>query len=284
MALSVALNFVTAGEDGKVRFVLNNGWYGTGQQPHAVALRDLAGKPLSDLQKDGFTRAHITSSVSDWDDFRQLEALWFPAVREAVLRATGARWATLFAGPLLRFSNRHPRSTGSSISAPARAVHADLHAGFRFHDVAHQPVAEIAAREVAENFGEDTPARWGVFNIWQMISPPPQDNVLAMCRLGSVSPEDVVKGLGYFDEPEKPADTTLAERAGTHDFDITFFRHNPAHEWCYFSDMDEGDALIFSTYDPEDEGLHARTPHAAIDLDSKANPRRSIEIRALVAW
>jgi len=282
-----SMNFVTPGPDGDVRFLLDNGWTGTRQRPVDIDLVD-ARPNAGDfrLDREGFIIDRIVSGVTDYHDPEQLTAKWNSAVKETVLRATGGAWAVLFAGPNTRFSERSPKAFSSAVSAPARATHNDLHGSFAFDQLAQQPFAEEAVREVTQRLGSRVPRRWRVYNVWQMISAPPQDTSLALCAMNSVAAEDIVPGKGFFADPANA--TQLEELANKpHQFDITFFRENSAHKWYYFSDMLPGETLIFSCFDPEDRRHFARVPHGAVDIPGaspNAVPRNSIETRALVVF
>jgi len=84
------LNFVTPGPDGTVRFVLDNGWTGTGQQPVEVQLEDWReSADTLTLDREGFVLDRVVSGVTDYRDQLQLERLWLPAVKHTVLRVTG---------------------------------------------------------------------------------------------------------------------------------------------------------------------------------------------------
>tara|TARA_A100001391_G_scaffold100618_1_gene66883 strand:+ start:19584 stop:20438 length:855 start_codon:yes stop_codon:yes gene_type:complete len=282
------MNFVTAGSDGTVRFVLDNDWTGTRQRPAKVELADWRQQADTlSLDREGFVIDRVVSGVTDYRDEQQLRDLWMPAVRETILRVTGGNWACLFAGPLTRFSERRPEAFSSPVSAPARAVHSDLHGTFTFDQLPHQPAAEAAVAQVKARIGERTPSCWRIFNVWQALSPPPQDTGLALCTLPSVSEEDVLNGKGYFANPELQAEDVLANEDAPHQFDISFFRSSTDQRWGYFSDMLPGEALVFSAFDPRGDARRGRVPHGAFDIpDAPAHavPRNSIEIRALVVF
>lgn len=282
------LNFVTAGPDNEVRFVLDNGWSGTRQRPFEVELENWREQADSlRLDDAGFVLDRVVSGVTDYSDQQQLKDLWEPAVKQMVLRATGGSQAYLFAGPLARFSERRKEAFSSAVSAPARAVHSDLHSSFTFDQLPLQPVAEAAVEALQARFGNAQPARWRIFNVWQVLSPPPQDTGLALCKLSSVAGEDVVDGKGYFASPDLCAEDVLADETAAHQFDLSFFRHNPHQQWGYFADMLPGEALIFSAFDPKADARKARVPHGALDIPhvpAHAVPRNSIEIRALVVF
>jgi len=286
--MQAAMNFVTAGVDGAVRFVLDNSWTGTRQRPSLVDLQDWRSQADTlSLEADGFVIDRIISGVMDYSDQEQLQDLWLPAVKDMILRVTGGSWACLFAGPLVRFSEKRAEAFSSAVSAPARAMHSDLHGSFTFDQFPKQPAAEMAVREIRSRIGDKEPTRWRIFNIWQVLSPPPQDTGLALCKLSSVDEDDVIDGKGYFAYPDRTAEEILAVEDAPHQFDISFFRPNPRQQWGYFSDMLPGEALVFSTFDPQADSRKARVPHGAVDIPSSSGhavPRNSIEIRALVVF
>lgn len=286
--MHTTMNFVTAGSDGAVRFVLDNGWTGTRQHAVDIELEDWRKQADTlSLDREGFVIDRVVSGVIDYRDQEQLEERWIPAVKKTVLRVTGGSWACLFAGPLVRFSERRQEAFSSAVSAPARAVHSDLHGTFSFDQLPQQPAAEAASEEIRARIGDATPTRWRIFNVWQAISPPPQDTSLALCALHSVTENDAIDGKGYFADQKMRAEDVLARQHTPHQFDISFFRPNPHQRWGYFSDMLPGEALIFSAFDPQADARKARVPHGAIDIpDTPAHavPRNSIEIRALVVF
>jgi hypothetical protein len=286
--LMTTLNFVTPGPDGVVKFVLDNGWTGTNQRSIPVNLHDLRhqAEKLS-FDNQGFVLSKIETTVNDYGDQDQISRLWKPAVEELILWLTGGKWLVLFAGPNMRFSEVHKGATATSVSAPARPVHSDLAGNFTYNMMERQPVAEDAVRILRKRLGGAEPRRWRIFNFWQMISRPPQDCTLAICDRSSLDPADFVEGKGFFDDPGKSREEILSRDLGQADFSITFLRENPAQRWCYVSNMEPGEALVFSTFDPEAGPGRARVPHGAVDLPnagSGAIPRNSIEIRALVTF
>jgi len=286
--MAATLNFATPDTTGGVRFVLDNDWTGTAQHPSPIDLVDFRDRASQlSLDREGFVLDRVVSGVTDYLDPDQVEARFLPAARDTILRVTGGLWAVTFAGPAVRFSENDPRSNSTSISAPARAVHADLAASFHFSQFARQPRAEEAAKELDRRLQGREPRRWKVFNIWQIISPPPQDVSLALCALPSVRPEDYLLGQGYFAEAGTSVTETLSRSDAPSAFEITFLRENPDQQWGYFSNMTPGEAIIFSTFDPERGPGFNRVPHGAVtvpDAGPSAVPRSSIEVRALVVF
>jgi len=282
------LNFVTPGADGSVKFVLDNGWTGTSQRSVPVPLHDM--RPVADtlsIDREGFALTRIDSGVADYTDTEAVERLWKPAVEDMILGVAGGRWAVLFAGPNIRYSEAHEGSVSTSVSAPARAVHSDLPGNFAYDLMNRQPVTDEAVRVLRERLGDREPRRWRIFNIWQMLSEPPQDCTLTLCDRSSLEFADIVEGQGFFDEPEKPRNEILSRDAASADFNITFLRENPRQRWCFFADMEPDEAIVFSTFDPSAGPDRARVPHGAVDLPNSGRrsiPRNSIEIRALVVY
>lgn len=114
------------------------------------------------------------------------------------------------------------------------------------------------------------------FNVWKVLSPPPQDLPLALCDSRTVSREDLLEADAVMDLPgrRESAYTGLV------------VRYNPRHRWLYFPDMSSDEVLVFKTYDSE-PGEPSQVPHAAIQdpsCPSDAPPRVSIEARAIAYW
>ncbi|MCP5144808.1 MAG: hypothetical protein H6978_08290 [Gammaproteobacteria bacterium] len=282
------LNFVTPGEDGRVKFILDYGWTGTQQRSAKIELHDVRAQAADfSLDREGFILTRLECPALDYSDIAQIESTWKPAVERTVLRHTGGNWAVLFAGPNIRYSEAHENSRGTSIAAPARAVHSDLPGNFAYGLMSRQPVAEQAMHTLAQRLGHKEPKRWRIFNYWQMLSPPPQDCTLCLCDNTTLAVEDIVEGCGFFDDSAKERSEILAREADGADFRITFVRENPAQKWCYFPTMEPGEALVFSTFDPAAGPGFRRTAHGAADVPdagATAVPRNSIEIRALVVF
>lgn len=79
--MMACMNFVTAGSDGTVRFVLDNDWTGTRQRPAEVELADWRQQAGTlSLDREGFVIDRVISGVTDYRDEQQLRDLWIPAV------------------------------------------------------------------------------------------------------------------------------------------------------------------------------------------------------------
>jgi hypothetical protein len=119
--------------------------------------------------------------------------------------------------------------------------------------------------------------RFAAFNIWRVISAPPQDIPLAVCDARSIAHADCVLADSVIDAPGVPEFR----------FESTLFIHNPAHRWHYFSNMTRDEALVFRAFD-SDSSRSQRVPHSAFN-DPSCPPgvtqtRASIEARAFVHY
>ncbi|HTT01974.1 MAG TPA: CmcJ/NvfI family oxidoreductase [Steroidobacteraceae bacterium] len=220
------------------------------------------------LKEDGFTLVKHTSRVSNFLDADELRRVYTPEIERLLCEVTGACAAVVVAAPFVRFAERSPLSGKFNNSIPARFVHIDY--------------SEARARATAEQFfpqAHGRPARLGRFahyNIWRVLSAPPQDVPLAVCSARTVADADLLPALAVFDFPGVPERTA----------ESLVLRHNPSHRWNYFRDMTPDEALIFVTKESDPLRAH-HVPHSAFDdpgCSAAAQPRSSIEIRAVAYY
>jgi hypothetical protein len=204
------------------------------------------------------------SNVVSFLDTDEVQRVYVPEVERLVCEVTGACAAVVVAAPFVRFAERSPLSGTLSNSIPARFVHIDY--------------GDARARTTAEQFFARArgrpPARMGRFahyNIWRVLTEPPQDVPLAVCSADTLAEGDLVPARAVFDFPGVPERTA----------ESLVLRHSPAHRWCYFRDMTPSEALIFVTKESDPNRAH-HVPHSAFDdpnCPPDAVPRSSIEIR-----
>ena len=118
--------------------------------------------------------------------------------------------------------------------------------------------------------------RFAHYNVWRVLSPPPQDVPLAVCDARSLSQADLMEADAIFDVPGKPEWS----------FEGLIVRYNPRHRWSYFSNMTREEALVFKTNDSDPSQPH-NVPHTAFNdptCPSGVAPRASIEMRAIAYW
>jgi len=217
------------------------------------------------LEQQGFQLVPHSTAVRNFLDSQELERVYYPEVRDLIMKVTGARAAAVAAAPFVRFGERASQSGKLRNSRPARFVHIDYGDG-RGKALAEQVFGTLEDR--AWRFG-----RFVHYNIWRVLTPPPQDIPLAVCDARSLAREDLIEALAVFDfagVPERTADSYVV-------------RHNPAHRWHYFRDMTPEEALIFVTNESDPARPH-HVPHVAFDdptCPATATPRSSVEVRVV---
>ena len=231
--------------------------------------RTAARVPSLDIEGLALT-AHATQ-VRDFHDPEEVQRVYLPEVARLILELTGAsRSVVLPGGGLVRYAERSPLFGTGMNTQPARFPHVDW--------------TERSAPGLADNpyFGGEAavlqPGETLVgYNIWRVISPPPQDVPLAVCDSRTVSREDLVLADGVYDEGDPETWPTS---------EAWLLRHDPRHRWIYFRDMQPGEALVFRAYDNL-PGWRSAVPHTAFD-DPACPPgapgRESIEARVYAVF
>lgn len=236
-------------------------------EAHRVAITDarqLAEPPT--IERDGFQLVRHRSAVADFTDLAAVEAIYPTEIDALLLALTGADFVRT-SGPVLRFSEPGRRK-GFVNAMPAGFVHVD---------VSKESFDAFARRNVGDHADRDAllAGRYVAFNIWRVLTPPPQDLPLAVCAAPSVAPGDRVVGEARVD----------GEEIEEFRFGSSLIRANPNHRWYYFRDMTPDEALVFKAFD-SDEGRVQGCPHTAFADPSAVDPvpRASCEIRAYAYW
>ena len=227
-------------------------------------VRDYGSRPS--LDKEGFTLVAHRSAVANFRDPQEIMRTHYPEIERLLLELSGADRVVVTAPGVLRFSESSPESGQLNNSRPARFIHIDV------SDATARAFSERSQPKEATR-----PVRRSVhFNVWRVLSPPPQDVPLAVCDARSLSAEDLVKADAIFDVTDRPEWS----------FEALLVRHNPAHRWCYFPNMTRDEALVFKTNDSESGEPH-HVPHTAFNdptCPPGVAPRNSIEMRAIAYW
>ncbi len=234
--------------------------------PQTVAIRNARALPdAPGLDREGFTLVPHTSRVTSFLDAEQRQGIYARDVEQLICEVTGACAAVVAAAPFVRFAERSPMSGRLDNSMPARFVHID-YSDARARGIAEQLFPSARGRP-------DRMGRYAHYNVWRVLSQPPQDVPLAVCSARTVADADLVAAQAVFDFPGQPERTA----------DSLVVRHNPAHRWHYFRDMRPDEALIFVTKESDPDRPH-QVPHTAFDDPScppGVAPRSSIEIRVV---
>lgn len=217
------------------------------------------------LEREGFQLVPHSTAVRNFLDSQELERVYFAEVRDLIMKVTGARAAAVAAAPFVRFGERSAQSGKLRNSRPARFVHID------YGDARGRALAEQVFATLEDHSWRCR--RFAHYNIWRVLTPPPQDVPLAVCDARSLARADLIEALAVFDfagVPERTADSYV-------------IRHNSAHQWKYFPDMTPDEALVFVTNESDLSRPH-HVAHVAFDdptCPTSAVPRSSVEVRVV---
>lgn len=218
----------------------------------------------SSLDAEGFCLIRHRSSVEDFTDRELVMSRHRPEIIELIGALSGADQVVVSSPGLLRFSERSGRCGALDNSRPARFAHVDI------SDATALRFAQGAAPEGR------TLVRFVHYNVWRVLSEPPQDVPLALCDARSVSARDLILADAVFDSPGRPEWS----------FEGIVVAHSAGHRWHWFSDMRRDEAIVFKTHDSDPSRAHC-VPHVAFDnpaADAATAPRTSIEMRAIALW
>jgi hypothetical protein len=232
--------------------------------PRTVEIEDLRGTGSS-LSVEGFALVPHKSTVADFRDEAEVARVHGKEIEDLLLAQTGANRVVVTGRGILRFGERSPLAGKLFNSLPARFIHIDI--------------SDPTAREFANRYAPEGKAvrRYAHYNVWRVVSEPPQDVPLTLCDARSFAADDLVTADAVFDAPGGAPEWS---------FEGLLVRHSPRHRWCYFSNMTSDEALIFKTNDSNPAEPH-NIPHSAFDDPScpaGVAPRVSIEMRAIAYW
>lgn len=232
--------------------------------PVEVAIADARAIEAS-LDREGFALFEHRSALADLTDLAAVKEHHAPEVAELIRTASGCDHVAMTPFGILRFSEKSGANTAHDNSHPARFVHVDM---------AKEPAA--AARAATAPAGR-TIIRSAQYNVWRVLSDPPQDVPLGLCDYTSVAPEDLIDCDAIFD----PLDGSPEWGFGNY-----LLAHNPAHRWYYYSNMHVGEALVFKTSESDPRAAQMM-PHGAFDnplAGPDTPPRISLEMRGTAYW
>jgi hypothetical protein len=230
--------------------------------PKAVRIRDARGlrEPPS-LAREGVVLARAPTTVRS---VRELDAGPEPYLREceALVAALTGAVRTFCTGLHCRFDQAaDPKRRYDN--TPTRFVHAD------FSDRAARAFAGFAP------FSVPPEARFAIYNLWRVLTPPPQSTPLALLDAASVESADEVESNVVMAYPDREAIVTQT----------TLYRPSPRHRWLWFSDMTPDEVLVFASHDT-DPARPKRVAHTAFADPSRppGHGRISLESRVLAVF
>jgi len=231
--------------------------------PREVAIRDARGRDCS-LDVEGFTLVAHRSAVADLTDLEQVAAVHAGEIEQLLLRLTGADAVQVTGHGILRFSERLGANEAHDNSHPARFAHVDM---------ARDTAAAWRAKGAPEG---RTILRSAQYNVWRVLSDPPQDVPLALCEWPSLTMDDMIGCDAIFDPPGAPEWS----------FENYLIAYNPQHRWSYYSGLTRDEAIVFKTSE-SDPARAQLMPHGAFDnplAPADAPPRISLEMRGTAYW
>jgi hypothetical protein len=234
--------------------------------PRAVTIQDARRRELPPaLDTEGFCLYPHRSAVRDFRNPDELERVHPQEIHDLLVAVTGADHVTVTGKGILRFGERSPDSGALNNSRPARFVHID--------------VSDATANTFYERSRPktDRPVRRSAqYNVWRVLTPPPQDVPLAVCEAASISSKDLIAADAIFDHNGQVLFT----------FEAWLLQYSPTQRWAYYSGMRPDEALIFKTNDSDPAAAHC-VPHGAFDdptCTADVPPRASIEMRGIAYW
>jgi|SRR5688572_19712128 len=234
--------------------------------PREVEIEDLRHRKVApSLDAEGFCLVPHRSSVHDFRDRAEIERVHVEEIRQLLLSESGADHVAVTSVGVLRFAEKSKESGALNNSRPARFVHVD---------VSDAAASNFYARSRPDN--ARTVRRSAQYNVWRVLTPPPQDVPLAVCDARSLAAEDFIFADALFDK----------DGAIAFSFEALLLRYNPMQRWAHFSGMRTDEALVFKTHDTDPNAAHC-VPHGAFDnpdCPADAPPRASIEMRGIAYW
>lgn len=214
------------------------------------------------LDKEGFVLGRMQTNVSDFYSDGEIEDIYENEIKDLVKKHTGCREVEIF--DHTRRSSSVEVQKKKMIREAASIIHNDYTARsgpVRLKD--HYPDNPEIAEDLLSR-------RFAIVNVWRSIKGIVQNAHIAFCDASSSSETDFI-----------PVERIAKERIG----EIQLATYNKNHRWYYYPHMTMDEALLFKTYDSEEDGRARFTVHTAID-DPEANEntpaRESIETRCFV--
>jgi len=219
------------------------------------------------LDEQGFTLVTWPGRARNYRDPDEVTRFYVPEIEAMLRRVTGCSRVVTAGAGFIRISDRigeRPKNTFIT----GNFVHADYSKNAGEFWLRRSVESEEEARDRLKK-------RYSIFNVWRIVSEPPQDVPLALCDARTVTRSDVVH-----------TDFSSSGAGGGLNFENATYRYNPRHRWSYFSNMTREEILVFRGFD-SDPARQEAVPHTAFvdpTCPADAPPRESIEIRSIVFY
>ena len=240
--------------------------------PHVMEIRDgRSFRQTPSLDREGLALVDHRTRMKNFRDPDEVRAIYLPEVEQLVRDLTGATSVVMLpGGGFVRYAERSAHFGTGQNTQPARFPHIDWTPKTAPGLILDSPFG-VAAASLKPG------QRLVGYNIWRVISEPPQDVPLAVCDARSIAREDLMAADGVYD---------FGDPSTWWESEAFLLKHNPGHRWVYFRDMRPDEALVFRAYDNE-PGWRAGVPHSAFDAPDcplDAPGRMSIEARAYAVF
>jgi len=218
------------------------------------------------LDREGVCITEAPTAIKNFEDREEVGAKYKGELEE-ILRSQlgGAKIAKIVAmrGGNMRFSPNTSRYKTGMNSQPAHFPHVDCTMRTATGLVDH-PKWGIRREDLKPG------QRLVGYNVWRVVSRPPQDWPLATCDVRTLAWDDLVLADGVYDTGPEPWARGEAY----------LVKYNPAHRWIYFSNMRPDEALVFRMYEDNDRGYPGAAHVAFEDPSAPAGAIRiSVEAR-----
>jgi len=196
-----------------------------------------------------------------WEDDELVKEKFYPEVVEFLKKTVGAKRVLVFDHTIRTARNANKPLTDqkkTSQRAPVSLVHCDYTAESgpnRVRQLLPDEADDLLSRRVA------------FLNVWKPLNKV-EENPLAMCDVQSSPDEDFFKL--YLRYPDRTGENYV-------------MRHNDAHKWYYFPDMEADKAILLKTFDSDEKRARFVGHSAFKDPTSPptAATRESVEIRTI---
>lgn len=196
------------------------------------------------LESHGFTCVPHVSAVQDFDEGYSWLADYMQELEGLIGQLTGAPDVVATATGL--GSTRLSGGNGT--------------VGFCHNDFTAASVGRHIAELDAERAEERLSKRFAVYNVWRLVSPPPQCKPLAVCDPNTVAISDLLPSMTHWGPPDEEVY-----------HQNSLFRYNPAHRWYYYPELNRDQVLIWAGFDSEPR-YPSIIPHAAFDNPDCSDP------------
>jgi hypothetical protein len=231
-------------------------------EPHSLPVYDLRAISGSvSLDREGFALVQQKSTVKDFYDEAEVEAVYYPEAEQLIKAATGADRVFVFDHTVRKRVPGAADVRDGGPRQPVARVHVDHTA-----KSGPQRVRDLIPDEAEELLK----GRVQIINLWRPIQGPLLDSPLAVCDARTVKPDELVG-----------SDLVYPNRVG----ETYSVKYSPDHKWFYAPGMTVDEVLLLKCFDSKSDGRARFAPHSAFADPStppNAPPRESIELRTLV--